>query len=104
MIDEELATLLKNGPTEKDLQRVKTQYFAGFIRGIERIGGFGGKSDILASNMTYGGTPDYYKTTLNNVKSATAKEINETANKWLSDGVYILEVHPFPELKHQQKC
>ncbi len=99
MIDEELATLLKNGPTEKELQRVKTQYFAGFIRGIERIGGFGGKSDILASNMTYGGTPDYYKTTMNNVESATAKEITETANNWLSDGVYILEVQPFPELK-----
>ena len=99
MIDEELATLLKNGPTEKELQRVKTQYFAGFILGIERIGGFGGKSDILASNMTYGGTPDYYKTTMNNVESATVKEITETANKWLSDGVYILEVHPFPELK-----
>ena len=97
MIDEELAGLLKNGPTEKELQRVKTQYFAGFIRGIERIGGFGGKSDILASNMTYGSTPDYYKTTINNVESAKAKEITETANKWLSDGVYILEVHPFPE-------
>jgi len=97
MIDEELATLLKNEPTEKELQRIKTQSFAGFIRGIERIGGFGGKSDILASNMTYGGTPDYYKTTMNNVESATTKEITETANKWLSDGVYILEVHPFPE-------
>lgn len=99
MIDEELATLLKNGPTEKELQRVKTQYFAGFIRGIERIGGFGGKSDILASNMIYGGTPEYYKTTMNNVESVAAKEITETANKWLSDGVYILEVHPFPEFK-----
>lgn len=97
MIDEELAGLLKNGPTEKELQRIKTQYFAGFIRGIERIGGFGGKSDILASNMTYGGSPDYYKTTMNNVESATIKEITETANNWLSDGVYILEVHPFPE-------
>lgn len=99
MIDEELATLLKNGPTEKELQRVKTQYFAGFIRGIERIGGFGGKSDILASNMIYGGTPEYYKTTMNNVESVAVKEITETANKWLSDGVYILEVHPFPEFK-----
>jgi zinc protease len=98
-IDEELAALLKTGPTEKELQRVKTQYFARFIRGIERIGGFGGKSDILASNMTYGGTPDYYKNVLKNVESATVKEITETANKWLSDGVFILEVHPFPELK-----
>lgn len=97
-IDEELAALLKTGPTEKELQRVKTQYFARFIRGIERIGGFGGKSDILASNMTYGGSPDYYKTTLKNVESATTKEITETANKWLSDGVFILEVHPFPQL------
>ncbi len=97
-IDEELTALLKTGPTDKELQRVKTQYFARFIRGIERIGGFGGKSDILASNMTYGGSPDYYKTTLKNVESATIKEITETANKWLSDGVFILEVHPFPQL------
>jgi len=98
-IDEELATLLKNGPTDKELQRVKTQYFAGFIRGIERIGGFGGKSDILASNVTYGGSPDYYKTTMKEIESATPKEITKTANKWLSDGVFILEVHPFPNYK-----
>lgn len=99
MIDEEFAKLLANGPTEKELQRVKTQYFAGFVRGIERIGGFGGKSDILARNMTYGGTPDFYKTVLNFVNNATAKDITETAKKWLSDGVYVLEVYPFPEFK-----
>lgn len=96
-IDEELSKLLKDGPTEKELQKVKTQYFAGFIRGIERIGGFGGKSDILAKNMTFGGTPDYYKTTMKDIESATIKEITETANKWLSDGEYILEVLPFPQ-------
>lgn len=98
-IDEELNKLLKDGPTDKELQRVKTQYFAGFIRGIERIGGFGGKSDILASNMTYGGTPEHYKTTLNNVESATIKDITDTAEKWLSDGQFILEVQPFPQLQ-----
>ena len=98
-INEELNKLLKEGPTEKELQKVKTQYFARFIRGIERIGGFGGKSDILAKNMTFGGTPDYYKTTLKNIESASVKEITETANKWLSDGQYVLEVLPFPEYK-----
>ncbi|MCX6905668.1 MAG: pitrilysin family protein, partial [Verrucomicrobia bacterium] len=44
-IDEELAKFLKTGPTERELVRVKTQFRASFIRGIERIGGFGGKSD-----------------------------------------------------------
>jgi zinc protease len=32
------------------------------------------------------------------VKSATPSEVGETARRWLSDGVYVLEVHPFPEL------
>lgn len=97
IIDEELNKIISEGPTEKELERVKTQYFSRFIRGSERIGGFGGKSDILASNMTYGGSPDYYKTTLQQISEATVSGIKNTAGKWLSDGVYVLEVHPFPE-------
>ena len=97
-IDEELAKILKSGPTEKELKKVKTQYLAGFIRGIERIGGFGGKSDILATNMVYGGSPDYYKTYLKYISDASAKEITAAGNKWLSDGVYELEINPFPQL------
>jgi zinc protease len=97
IIDEELNKIISEGPTEKELERVKTQYFSRFIRGSERIGGFGGKSDILASNMTYGGSPDYYKTTLQQISEATVSGIKNTAVKWLSDGVYVLEVHPFPE-------
>ena len=98
-LDDELNKFLKEGPSEKELERVKTQYEASFIRGIERIGGFGGKSDILAQNQVYGGSPDYYKKVLNWVRNATTKNLKEVANKWLSDGVYILEVHPYPELK-----
>jgi zinc protease len=98
-MDEELARFLAEGPTEKEMQRIKAQYFARFIRGIERIGGFGGKSDILAMNEVYGGSPDYYKTTLSRVGEATASNLHEAAKTWLSDGVYILAVHPFPEYK-----
>jgi zinc protease len=95
-LDEELAKLLKSGPTEKELERVKTQYLARFVRGIERIGGFGGKSDILAMNQVYGGSPDFYKTTLKNVQHATCKDLQNAAKQWLSDGVYVLEIYPFP--------
>lgn len=98
-IDEELAKFLAEGPTAAELQRVKTQYEARFVRGIERIGGFGGKSDILAQNQVYGGTPDYYKTTLNRVREATAQNLHNAAKQWLADGVYILEVHPFSDYK-----
>ncbi|MCH7731164.1 MAG: insulinase family protein [Candidatus Marinimicrobia bacterium] len=96
-IDEELERFLKKGPSRRELEKIKTQYRARFIRGIERIGGFGGKSDILAKNEVYAGRPDYYKVKLDRVQSATARNLKEAANKWLSDGVYILEIHPFPE-------
>ena len=98
-IDEELARFLAEGPTEKEMQRIKTQYVANFVRGIERIGGFGGKSDILAQNQVYFGDPAHYKTTLKRVREATAQNLLSTAKQWLSDGVYILEVHPFPQYK-----
>ncbi|MDQ3534186.1 MAG: insulinase family protein [Bacteroidota bacterium] len=96
-IDEELARFLNEGPTAQELQRIKTQYFARFIRRMERIGGFGGKSDILAMNQVYGGSPDYYKQTLKRTEETTVKDLQAAAKTWLSDGVYILEVHPFPE-------
>ena len=98
-LDEELARFLKDGPTPEELQRVKTQYDANFIRGIERIGGFGGKSDRLAQSEVFQGSPDGYKTSLKLVREATAEDLKAAANRWLSDGVYILEVLPFPQYK-----
>jgi zinc protease len=102
-IDEELAKFLRTGPTEKELKRVKTQYEASFIRGIERIGGFGGKSDILAKNQAFHGDPDFYKAMLARYASATIKQVQTAAKEWLSDGVYILEVYPFPQLSKEDK-
>jgi zinc protease len=98
-LDEELARFLKDGPTAEELQRVKTEYAANFIRGIERIGGFGGKSDQLARNEVFHGDPAHYKVSMKRVQEATAEDLKAAANRWLADGVYILEVHPFPEYK-----
>ena len=98
-LDEELAKFLKDGPTQEELARVKAQYQANFIRGIERIGGFGGKSDQLARNQVFHGDPAHYKISMKRVQEATAEDLKAAANRWLSDGVYILEVHPFPEYK-----
>jgi zinc protease len=98
-LDEELARFLKNGPTADEMRRVKTQYQANFIRGIERIGGFGGKSDRLAESQVYRGSADAYKISLKRVQEATAEDLRAAAQRWLSDGVYVLEVDPFPDYK-----
>ena len=94
---EEISNLMENGPTEAELTRVKASYFAGFIKGMERIGGFGGVSDILASNETYFGDASYYKKTLEYVEKATVADLKATARKWLGKGKHILVCKPFPE-------
>jgi predicted Zn-dependent peptidase len=96
-IHEILNELLLNGPTEDELRRVKAAYFAGFIKGLERIGGFGGKSDLLAENEVFGGSPDFYQKTNQWFHDATAKDVQLTASKWLKDGDITLICDPFPE-------
>jgi zinc protease len=98
-VDEELARFLESGPAPDELQRVKMQYVAGFIRGVDRIGGFDGKSDVLARGAAFLGQPDYYKTALQRIQDATVDEVKSAARRWLTDGVYVLEVHPFPTFK-----
>ena len=98
-INEELARFLKDGPTPIELQRVQTQYQAGFLRGVERIGGFGGKSDYLAQSAVFIGDPSAYKTMLKRVQTATVDDLRSAANRWLADGAFIADVMPFPELK-----
>jgi zinc protease len=101
-VDEELARFLAGGPTPVELRRAKTQYRAGFIRGVERIGGFGGKSDVLAQGEVFAGRPDFYKVRLDRLERASPAQILSSARRWLSDGVYILEVHPYPEFQTAQ--
>ncbi len=94
-VDEELSRFLENGPAQCELDRIKNQSFGNFIRGVERIGGFGGKSDILATNQTYLGNPHGYKQRLENLTQASAADLLATTRNWLSDGRYTLEVRPF---------
>ncbi len=97
VIDEELARFLANGPTPNELERSRLTEFSAFVRSAERIGGFGGKADILAMNETFRGSPDFYQTILKYQREASTRDLQQAARRWLTDDVYILEVHPYPD-------
>jgi zinc protease len=98
-VDEELARFLAAGPMPAELERIRTTNYANFVRGMERIDGFGGKSSILAESQVYGGSPDFYKTRLNWISSATPADVQGAARRWLSDGVFVLNVDPVATFK-----
>ncbi len=94
-IDEELARFLDKGPTKSELEREKTELRASFVRGVEAIGGFGGKSEVLAQSAVYGGSPDYWKQNLRWTLEATPADVKRVANVWLSGGDWTLHVLPY---------
>ncbi len=103
-LNEELAKLIADGPTAAELERLKVENLANFIRGTERIGGWGGKADVLAESEVMGGRADFYKTRLERLQAAPPKSVQAAAKKWLSDGQYVLEVQPFPEYETAQSA
>ena len=96
-LDEEVARFLDKGPTKEELERIETSDYASFVRAVERIDGSSGKAAILGESMLYGGSPDFYKTTLSWLRNATVAEVQRASRQWLSDGVFVLNVDPFPE-------
>ncbi|MFI8718783.1 M16 family metallopeptidase [Stenotrophomonas sp. NPDC077464] len=94
IIDEEVRRLAKDGPTADELSRGKTAFRAGFIRGIERIGGFGGKADALAECAVFEGDPGCFRRSLANIDAATAADVRAAGAKWLGAGDHTLVVEP----------
>jgi zinc protease len=91
-----LKEFIEKGPTAEELQRVKSQLFANFIKGLERIGGFGGKSDVLAESAVYGKSPEAYKTYLKYIETATVQDVHQTVKEWLGGPRYTLICTPYP--------
>ncbi len=102
-IDEELARFIASGPTADELERAKTTSVATFVRGLDRVGGFGGKSDVLAIGQVYLGDPMAYKKQIGWTESATVTQVQGAAKQWLSDGEFVLQVVPFATYTNAEK-
>lgn len=90
-IDEELAKYLKTGPTADELKRMRAVFYAGAVASLERIDGFGGKSDVLAKSQVLGGSPDAWKKGFATMFTATPADARDGAQRWLSKPHFTLE-------------
>ena len=96
VIDEELNKLLKDGPSADEVTRNRTATEAGWIRGVERIGGFGGKADALAECAVFMGNPGCFRDSLKTLAEATPENLRASGNAWLGagKGSHTLVVNP----------
>ena len=93
-MDNVMANFIKRGPNAKLLKAEKTKALASFIRGIQRIGGFGGKSDLLATCQTYTGNPGCYRKAAEYLDAASSSNMKATFSEWIDDSAYVLTILP----------
>jgi zinc protease len=89
---------LATGPTAAEVERVKTGRYAQFVRGTERVGGFGGKITVLAEGWLYADDPGHYRKELQWLREATPLEVRNEAREWMAHGWHQVDVIPFGNL------
>ena len=93
-LDAEITRLATSGPTTDELSRAATQFASGEIRGLETVGGGGGKAATLAEGLLFSGDPAHYRRSLEAVAQLTPEAVRNALRKWLSRPVFALTVAP----------
>ncbi|MGH3710938.1 MAG: M16 family metallopeptidase [Pseudonocardiaceae bacterium] len=90
-IDEELKSILKDGPTSEELEQARTVFKASVIRSLESIGT---KADALAECTVFTGDPGCMRDSLKTLNSATPGSVRAAGERWLTKGSHTLVVLP----------
>lgn len=94
-VSDEIARLARDGPTAEELQRAKTKWEFQYVTGLERIGGFGGKADVLNQYNTFLGDPDKIAADVQRHRNVTADSLKQVVGSWLNtDKRLLLRFHP----------
>jgi zinc protease len=94
IVDRVIAAYLEGGPDEQIVENAKLAVNMYMIGALERSSAVG---RVLAEGYLCSDDPLYINKELEWLNAASADELREVANRWLTRGYYELTVFPFPE-------
>jgi zinc protease len=80
-IDKEIALLREKGPTQAELDGARTDYLTEKIRGLQRLGGFGGVADMMDRYNQYLGDPGYLPKDIARYQAVTTASVRAIGQK-----------------------
>jgi zinc protease len=83
VIDEEIDRLASSPPEPREMERVRNQIEASFLRRAERVGGMYGKADQLNAYYTMTGTPDFFEEDMARYRALDAADISSAVSTFL---------------------
>ncbi|MFL0357392.1 M16 family metallopeptidase [Erythrobacter sp. GH1-10] len=93
-LDELVAEFIATGPTEDEVRRAATSDLAGTIRGLEQVGGFGGKAVTLARGEVLAGDPGFYKKQFDVLATLTPDDVRNAMQRWMTKPSFTLVLEP----------
>ena len=93
-LDELIAEYIAEGPTEDEVRRAATSDLAGTIRGLEQVGGFGGKAVTLARGEVLAGDPGFYKKQFDVLATLTPEAVKSAMQRWMTRPSYTMVLEP----------
>ncbi|HEX6740373.1 MAG TPA: insulinase family protein, partial [Sphingomicrobium sp.] len=93
-LDQVMADYLAKGPSADEVQRAVMSEVSGRIRGLEAVGGFGGKAVTLAEGQTYAHDSNFYKKTLAQYAAITPAVVRTTMQQWLKRPALTIVLSP----------
>jgi len=93
-LDQIMADYIAKGPTTDEVQRAVMSEVSGRIRGLEAVGGFGGKAVTLAEGQTYAHDSNFYKRTLASYAGITPAVVRTAMAQWLKRPALTIILSP----------
>jgi zinc protease len=93
-IEAEIRRIATTPPSQDEIERVYNVREAGFVYGIQTVGGFNSKSDKLNGYATLVGSPGYFEQDLARYRKVTAADVQQAASRYLTDRRLVLTVTP----------
>lgn len=91
VVDEEIARLRAEPPSQRELQRFLNRTEASFYDRLERVGG---KADLLNHYFFHTGNPDYLQEDLSRYRALDPEDLRAAARRFLGPGRVVLSVVP----------
>ena len=93
-VDGELARARETAPAATEVQRVVNRRETSFLDGLQQVGGFGGKADLLNDYWFYAANPDYVAEDLARFRSLEASDLQVAARRWLTPERVVVSIVP----------
>ena len=101
-VDEVLNNLRKKPPTKAELKRARNSYETHILSGLEKLGGFSGRAELLQRYNNLLGDPGKLGWDLERYRKPTTKDIKRAFDTYLTDKRLVVYATPSGKKGAQQ--